>query len=207
MSETPEKSTLPVTMPPRVNLSESPPIGVQMERVEIWRNRQMMRLQAWNGVLDYHAEMSTIDPDRYSPREIIGLMRDSSEFQADLSTGKIPLVLNAKGRADEEPGMDYAETEAEGDKVFDAIFQEVTAGAPEQVKGVTSREYVPSARKRPLQEPLQAKVRGRPRRSTPPESTDNQVTPEQQVGKDLSGSPAGQKRTVKVRRVVKPSAT
>lgn len=204
MSETPDKPRLPIPLPPRVNLSESPPPAMQFEMVEKWRSRQLMRLLAWNGVLDYFAEMSMIDPDKFTPSEIIYMMRESSEFQAELSSGKIALLVASKNLA--EPGeSSYAVPDEECDRVMDELLTEVSANSLEQIKGVRNEEYVPGARKRPLQEPVQAKLRGRPKGNIPPITGEPQITEEPKIGEQSAGSSPS--RTVKVRRVAKTPPT
>lgn len=203
MSETPNKSGLPVNLPPRVNILECPPPSMQVELVEILRSQQFMRVIAWNGVLNYHAEMSTIEPDKYSPGEIIDFMRKSSEFQSDLVNGKITLMPTPK--KEDAGGENYTPADEDCDRIFDALYAEVSADSIEDVKKPVRNEYAPGARKRPPQKPVEAKVEGAQGDNTPHIEGNNNITPEHQVGMNLSDSSAGssRERTVKVRRVVK----
>lgn len=195
----PLSKTKPVV--PFVDLSHVPTMTYIQEMVQLHRNRALMRLVAYNGVLDFHAQMAMLEPENTDPKEVLDIMRKSAELAADLANGRIALTVQAKI---EEVGDKYLPTNDECVQVMEAIFEEVAGGTINLVPAQKGRDFTPNFKNRTPKKPVQKNLKGRQGATTPPLQEISDTMPEQLI--EAKQRDTQTRRTLKIRKVVKPSA-
>lgn len=165
-----------------------------LEMLEMYKNRAFIDIIALSSLVHEKVKLAMLEPDKMDAHSAMDLMRKAAVMADDIISGRLVITSH---QVDKEPevGNEYVPTSEDADKAYDAIFEMVSADVPPKPR--MSHEYVPSARKKPPQKPVEENLEGQLNADTPHKTTENKAD---------SKRANSTTRIVKIRKTPRPSS-